>query len=375
MFHNSQAPESLTTVIIRNDTIVKANFFKNCSVLEQVEYLNSPTEIEERAFDGCTSLRRFLTTQPDDINGNPIYTTTITTIGANAFSGCSSLEELMIKTLSHPLNYYFSGPSATYTTYALETVTFISTDDYILPSSAFSGWSNIQHIILSSGLTTVSDYAFRDVHAVVDLSNVENITIAAFGFANYLGTSIDLTNVQEIGNKGFYQCTNLTSISIPSTVTSIGTNAFEGCTSLETITLNSSLTTLPSYMFSGCTKLSTVDLSNVITISEYAFSGCTSLSSITFSNSLVTIGRYAFSGCSSLISIVLPNSIQSLKDNIFNNACNLVEVTITNEITECDSISLSNTGSLLNVCVPANLLSYYMGIFGEYTFHYSTYNN
>ena len=365
MFHNSQAPESLTTVIIRNDATVKANFFKNCSVLEQVEYLNSPTEIEERAFDGCTSLRRFLTTQPDDINGDPVYTTTITTIGANAFSGCSSLEELMVKTLSHPLNYYFSGPSATYTTYALETVTFISTDSYTLPSSVFSGWSNIQQIILSSGLTTISDYSFRDVNATIDLSSIENITISAYGFANYLGTSIDLTNIQGIGNYGFKNCTKLTSISVPATLTTIGTNVFEGCTSLETITLNSNLTTLPAYMFSGCTKIATIDLSNVITISDYAFSGCTSLSSITFSNSLTTIGKNAFEGCTGLTSVTLPSSLQTLGYNSFNNACNITSVTITNEITNCDATSFANTnGAPINLYVPSSLVSYYTTIFG-----------
>ena len=66
------------------------------------------------------------------------------------------------------------------------------------------------------------------------------------------------SGVTSIGNGAFHDCSGLNSVTIPNSVTRIGYNAFDGCSSLTSITIPNSMTTIGNGAFSGCTGLTSV---------------------------------------------------------------------------------------------------------------------
>ena len=96
----------------------------------------------------------------------------------------------------------------------------------------------IRRVVVSSGVTSIGNYAFRDCSALTTVS------IA--------------TSVTEIGEYAFYGCSAMTDIWLSSTVTSIGSHAFANCSSLESIELSKNLATVGAGAFYGCTSLNDV---------------------------------------------------------------------------------------------------------------------
>ena len=91
----------------------------------------------------------------------------------------------------------------------------------------------VGNVIITSGVTTIGDYAFEN---------------------NKLLTSVTIPNtVTTIGDYAFYYTTSLTSVTIGNSVTSIGYLAFYGNTSLTYITIPNSVTTISSGAFANNT--------------------------------------------------------------------------------------------------------------------------
>jgi hypothetical protein len=76
----------------------------------------------------------------------------------------------------------------------------------------------LKSVKASAGLSTLTQQAFQDCTALVD------VTIP--------------NGVQSIGTFVFNRCSSLVSVEIPASVTEIGTNCFAGATALTTITIN-----------------------------------------------------------------------------------------------------------------------------------------
>ena len=83
-------------------------------------------------------------------------------------------------------------------------------------NEAYKGQTVIEHVIISSGVTSVGNSAFQGC------SGLTSVTIP--------------NSVTSIGNYAFRSCSSLTSITIPNSVTSIGVTAFGGCTGLTSVT-------------------------------------------------------------------------------------------------------------------------------------------
>ena len=64
--------------------------------------------------------------------------------------------------------------------------------------------------------------------------------------------------VTSIGVDAFYYCSGLTSIIIPNSVISIGEAAFDGCSALTSVTIGNSVTSIGEYAFAGCTGLTSI---------------------------------------------------------------------------------------------------------------------
>ena len=202
-----------------------------------------------------------------------------------------------------------------------------------LVKSAYYGETEIEHLIIGSGVTSIGSDAFW---------GCENLTSVSIG-----------SDVTTIESSAFQNCVKLTSVSIPKNVAVIAPEAFGYCTDLtsftvdaanakfksiggvifskdetqlvlypcgntsSTYTIPNSVTTIGESAFFDSFNLSTINIPNsVITIGDGAFMGCNSLRSVTIPNSVTSIGKYAFYG-SNLSSVTIPNSVTSIGDGAF----------------------------------------------------------
>lgn len=138
-------------------------------------------------------------------------------------------------------------------------------------ANAYSGKTEIQHLVIASGVTSISNSAFNNCiniatmtveagNTVYDSRNDCNAIIEKSTntlIAGCKNTTIP-DDVTSIGEKAFVLCTSLTSIEIPASVTSIGVGVFASCDNLATVTVYAPSCTLGGFAFSGCNKLTNI---------------------------------------------------------------------------------------------------------------------
>lgn len=201
-------PETLTSI--------GENAFYNCSSLSQIELPSSLTNIAQSVFSSCSALESI------------VIPSSVTSIGSGAFSYCYGIKEINLPSAygdSFSNLFGYSMPSE------LKKITFGSTT---VPSNYFSGWSNVEEIVLE--------------------------------------------NTTEIGSNAFNSCYSLKSITLPSTLTTINDWAFSYCSSLSSVVLPSSLSVIRAYAFYNCPSLMSIVLpSSLTSIDSEAFANCNKL--------------------------------------------------------------------------------------------------
>ena len=210
---------------IAEDSVIRAEVFKDDKELTSIVVPDGVTEIGERAFSGCSNLTSI--TIPNSI----------TSIGEYAFYGCSSLKSVKV---SNKYCYdYFKR-------LGIFDITFI-----VSTPKEYEEAQKLRATKLA--IDSNSKYASED-----GLYLIDNGKLILF-----------------IGK-------DLTEYTIPNSVTSIGDEAFSGCSSLTSITIPDSVTSIEYEAFSGCSSLTSITIPNSVTsIGRSAFNGCISLTSIT----------------------------------------------------------------------------------------------
>lgn len=242
--------------------------------------------------------------------------------------------------------------------------------------------SNINSIVVSDGITSVSD--------LFACSSVKTVTLGA--------------DVKEIAPQAFYFCSNLASINIPLSVVSIGFNAFCGCTNVkstypgtaqqwynidigfgnEYLLKNTTTSTASTVIVDQGTcnqNLNwTLDSAGLLTISGngaltafpwtdkvqyHTFNLCisdgiTSISCDTFRYSqletiklgsdIKEIGDNVFLYCTKLTTINIPASVTSIGSNAFNR-CQNIQATYAGTPEQWEKISIADGNELLQKSV------------------------
>lgn len=99
---------------------------------------------------------------------------------------------------------------------------------------------------------------------------------------NSVGKIIISEGITGISNYAFMGCAKATSVSIPSTLVSVGSNAFDGCIKLKSLSFPQDLYKLGNYTFNGCSSLTSIQFGGDVTnYGSNIFQGCPSSLTIT----------------------------------------------------------------------------------------------
>ena len=342
--------DSLTGITIPNSvTSIGDLAFSNCHSLKEVTIPNSVTSISAYAFASCKSLTEV--TIPDSI----------TSIGKHAFYSCTSLEDVYYtgtetqwnninidsnnnESLKNAVIHYnyspsdensdYSGSCGENCTYSFDSATGILTisgtgdmTDYTDSSAPETKpWlylrDNIKSIIVEEGVTSVTNFAFSGINALLTVSLPKSLTsIGNTAFENcesLKSVTVQGNSLQSIGYEAFSGCSSLESITLPDSIKSVGDGAFFGCTSLKKANIPTAVTEIGNGMFQGCTVLEDIEIPDGVTsINSVAFSGCKALAEINIPKSVTSVADSAFSGCTLLTDIYIFNSSMEIGSESF----------------------------------------------------------
>ena len=290
-----------------------------------------------------------------------------------------------------------------YSYYRNITKVIISSGVTSIGDYAFNYCSSLTSITIPDSVTSIGKYAFADCDSITSLSIPNSVTCIAPGaFSCRSLTSITIPDsVTSIGEYAFSCCYSLTSITIPDSVTSIGGHAFRYCTSLTSITIPDSVASIGDNPFDSCSSLTSINVSvnnkyysseggvlfnknkteliqypagktktyywtmpfTVKKICNYAFSDNKYLKTITIRDSVTSIGEFAFADCDSLTSLSIPNSVTSIGEAAFIYCDSLTSISIPNSVTSIGDFSFYCCSSLESVSLPNSVTS-----IGEYAF-------
>ena len=413
--------------------LMSASMFASDTQVDGIYYdFNSSTQTASVMYKGAT-----YSSYSDEYSGSVSIpssvtysgvTYSVTSIGAEAFRGCSGLTSVTINAES--LESYGSGafddthanlkiyvPAGSVATYkaawaayadkikAIPPAWLRDGDDWDdatktltvnsnLPENAYRAQTVIEHVIISSGVTSIGWTAFYNCTGLTSVTIPEGVT------------SIEL--------QAFAHCTALTSIEIPSSVTIIGSQAFGDCTSLTSVTiLAESLewygllafqvtpATLKIYVPAGSVNTYKAewyiyaDKITAIVVNPVQIDGLyynldadnqtaevTSMPSGKYTGDIIipesveyysvtytvtSIGDYAFSGCSGLTSITIPNSVTSIGQSAFASCSGLTSVRCVRETPANLGNDAFNECSNLNaIYVPCGTLDAYQSSWTQY---------
>ena len=348
----------LRTRLPSNLRKISKHLFCNCESLNDVEIPYDEeqhywywVEIEESAFEGCSSLERI--TLPRIVSWVNFY----------AFRSCTNLKEVIIDNpnitiLAEAFAYcsslnsiYFPNVIQLQSFYGCNSLTEIELLDNVtsLRDQCFANCENLHKItigknvsyIAKSGVRTlgVGNVYYTSLGAFNECSNIDTVVYNAKllrepNFAPMFPHSKLKSIVfgDEVTQIPWGICsgqTELTEINLPQSVKTVDEYSFDGCTGLTNVTLPAGLVKIKDYAFKGCSGLTRIEIPTWANICEGAFSGCSNLNEVIFNDEKISyLKKGAFTDCTSLTSVILPNSIEELGDSVFAGCENLSIVSI-----------------------------------------------
>ena len=182
----------LTTVNISNSVTSIGSFaFCNCSALKTINIPNSVTSLEGGTFSNCSAL-------------STIYVpNSVTSMGGNPFLGTAWYNNL-------PNGVVYAGKIACAYKGTMPTQTQISLKDSTLgiAGSAFSGFYNLQSIIIPSSVVSIGLNAFRNCTNLKSVYAYPSIPVPISYFTFYFVNKSVCNLYVPIGSKSFYQTTS-----------------------------------------------------------------------------------------------------------------------------------------------------------------------
>ncbi len=409
-----------SVIIEEGVTSIGKNAFCYAYSMKEAIISSSVVSIGERAFSSCNDLEEI------------VIPSGVTSIGESAFSGCSRIEKIIFEGDAPSINIYaFDGVSAkvfypknnpTWTDEVM--VSYGGTLDWGKQSGTYGEnltwevsegtvltirgtgpmperqvpWASymygLKSIIIESGVTSISAYAFEDFTSLTEITIPNSVT--------------------SIGESALNSCNNLTEITIPSSVISIGADAFRNCYNLDKITFEGDAPSIGANAFryvsadvsypknnptwtskmlvgyggtldwgireGNCgenvtwhlSEDGTLTISGTGSMTDYGegqspwFDSCIrKIESVVIEHGVTSIGAYVFYYCYNLTKVSISDSVTNIEDFAFFYCYNLSEITIPNRVTRIESNAFAGCSSLREIIIPNSVKS-----IGKYAFEF-----
>ena len=330
----SHVPERLKDVAIVGDTQVKKYAFYKCDYLTNIKLGESISNIEEMSFYECSGLENISIDEENEKYSNinnciiDIKTQTlimgcknsvipndgsVIRIGDGAFSGYTNIESIVI-----PNKIVSIGDYAFCDCVGLVSI-LIPNSVRHMGASVFSGCKNITIYCESGGQQEEWNNNWNNIYKTIWYALQDDgihLIDYCYGDTNVILPS-ELNGVPVVDFGKIFRYTGITSIVIPASISNISKGAFAGCIDLDYISImegnskyyssgNCIIETESKTLIAGCGNSVIPDDGSVVRISENAFLDCASLTQIVVPTSITSIGLGAFSGCTSIVSITVP---------------------------------------------------------------------
>ncbi len=212
--------------------------------------------------------------------------------------------------------------------------------------------SDVKHLVIEEGVTSVADLDLYDLQSVVIPSSVVSIEDYAFDYCESLTDVSIADGVRNIGEDAFAGCTALTGIDLPASVETIGNSAFYECRSMTEATISGG--SIGDFAFAYCENLQELTMSEGVTaIGDQAFEECTALTEVAVPEGVESIGEYAFARCDELADVTISGII--IGEYAFSDCKNLKKLTLSEDVTEIDDGAFENCTDLTKVSIPASV--------------------
>ena len=226
----------------------------------------------------------------------------------------------------------------------------------------------LTEVDLSSGITTIGDYAFYKC-ANLTLSELPSgITIigkSAFEGCTNLALSELPSGITTIGSAAFKDCSNLTLSELPNGITSIGGSAFWECPNITISKLPDGITRIAGGVFRGCKNIALTELPDGITrIDDYAFWDCSSLALTKLPDKVIELGFGSFYHCTNLALTELPDGITYIPGSCFFECPNLALKELPSGIKSISSAAFYKCTNLALTELPEGITSIMAHAFG-----------
>ena len=214
----------------------------------------------------------------------------------------------------------------------------------VIGDGAFSGFVDLQSIVIPDGVTKIGDYAFGSCMSLESINIPEGVVelgTGAFIGCSGIETLILPSTLKKIGDAALGAMYEVREVVIPAGVTEIYGNPFYECINLESIKVeegnefyhaegNCLIETATKTLISGCyTSVIPAD-GSVTAIGYEAFASLDLLSAITIPNSITKIGERAFANSWSLETFIFKGTEAEwdavVKGDDWNQDCPFTEV-------------------------------------------------
>ena len=363
---NVKIPESVVyNGVTFTVTKIADKAFANCTVMESISIPGTVTQVGD--------YRKESSTNPSTL---PFY-------------GCSSLKEVRFEDGKEPIylgsycRYYGSGRYYSYdtdnsyglfSTCPLETVyigrdiNYVENTNYSFEAnpqyygySAFYKQEKIKKVTISSSVTEIRPYLFKDCKSLCDLmvtGALTEIPERAFDACNI--TSLVLPNsVETISKSAFMDNANMKRASLGNSVKVVSDNAFSGCTALSDINLGAALQTIGNEAFQSVGSLAIswkpfILPESLISIGNNAF--CASgITNIIIPNQVATLGESCFAKCKNLQSVEVGAGCQELSKSVFGDCSALKDVRLSFGLIKIADKAFANCTSLESMSIPGSV--------------------
>lgn len=232
---------ALTSVYIPNTIIrIENDAFHQCYALTHIDIPNSVTNIGNYAFSSCTSLTDLvIPSNVESIGSKAFFNcsalisvtigTGVTSIGESAFQRCSALTSVTCEAVTPPtaeFGIFGECPELAHIYVPAESVEAYKTA---------TNWSVYEAIIEAIRPSWLREGDEWD-EATKTLTVNSNPGVGAYQGITEIEHVIISEGVTSIAREAFYYCSALTTIELPASIESIGDYAFQGCPAIVSVT-------------------------------------------------------------------------------------------------------------------------------------------